>query len=74
MTLMSFVPTPQYQTVQEVADLLQVQPVTIYRWLKLEDPIPSHQVRPRGRRLFDPTEVQAWVRSRCTSPDAGQVA
>lgn len=74
MTLMSFDVPTHYQTVQQVADLLHVQPVTIYRWLKLPDPIPSHQVTPRGRRLFDPTEVQAWVKSRCTSPTPGQVA
>jgi excisionase family DNA binding protein len=71
---MSFDPSPQYLTVQQVADLLQVQPVTIYRWLKLPEPIPSHQVTPRGRRLFDRGEVQQWVRFRCTSPTPGQVA
>ena len=72
MTVMSFDPPPQYMTLQQVADMFQVQQVTIYRWLKLPDPIPSHQVAKRGRRLFDPVEVQEWVRFRCTSPTPGQ--
>ncbi len=74
VTFMSFAPTMQYLTVKQVAALLHVTEQTIYRWLKQPDPIPSHQVAVRGRRLFDPAEVQEWIRFRCTSPDAGQVA
>ena len=71
---MSFQVTPQYLTVKQVAELLHVTEQTIYRWLKQPDPIPSHQMAVRGRRLFDPVEVQEWVRFRCTSPTPGQVA
>ena len=72
MTLMSFAPITRYMTVQQAADMPSVQPVTIYQ--VCPEPIPSHQVTPRGRRLFDPDEVHEWVRFRCTSPAPGQVA
>lgn len=69
---MSFQATPTYLTVKQVAELLHVTEQTIYRWLKQPDPIPSHQVAVRGRRLFDPDEVQRWVRFRCIEPTPGQ--
>jgi hypothetical protein len=44
--------------------------VTIIRYR--EAGLPSHQITPRGRRLYVWTEVAAWVKSRCTSPAPGQ--
>jgi excisionase family DNA binding protein len=78
MTLMSFDPPPvtsarpDYLTVDEALEHLTISRPTLYRWLKLG--MPSHQPVPGGRRLFDPAEIDAWLKVRCTSPSPGQVA
>jgi hypothetical protein len=46
--------------------------VTLTRYMAAG--LPSHQITPRGRRLYLWSEVQAWVKSRCTSPAPGEVA
>lgn len=74
---MSFTPqsTPRYMSVSETAELLHVTVHTLYAWLKLPDPPPSHQIVPRGRRLFIESEVHDWVaRFRCIDTTAGQEA
>lgn len=59
-----------YLSVDEVGQLLGVSRATVYRYLALG--MPSHSPHKRGRRLFDPLEVQAWVKSRCTRPSPDQ--
>jgi hypothetical protein len=58
----------------ETAEMLHVSVHTLYLWLKLPDPPPSHQIVPRGRRLFIASEVHDWVmaRSRCIAPTPGE--
>lgn len=56
-----------YMSVQDVAKLLGVSRATVYRYVA--DGMPSHSPGgPKGRRLFDPLEVQEWVKSRCSQP------
>lgn len=50
-------------TVNGLADHFKMSRSTVYRWL--DEGCPSH--RPRGRALFDLTEVEAWIRSRCSA-------
>jgi excisionase family DNA binding protein len=65
--------TPTYWDIGELMSRLHVKArQTIYRYVEL-DGLPAHRL-PGGAYLFDPLEVDAWVKSRCTSPDAGQVA
>lgn len=60
-------------SVHETAELLHVTVHTLYAWLKLPDPPPSHQIVPRGRRLFIESEVHEWVtKSRCIDTAPGQ--
>jgi predicted DNA-binding transcriptional regulator AlpA len=60
-------------SVHETAEMLHITVHTLYAWLKLPDPPPSHQIVPKGRRLFIESEVHDWVqaRSRCIEPAAG---
>lgn len=69
-------PIPRYMSAAETAEMLHVSVHTLYLWLKLPDPPPSHQIMPKGRRLFIASEVHEWVlaRSRCIDTAAGEVA
>lgn len=58
-------------SIREVCEYLGISHPTLYRWMK--QGLPSHQINPpRGRRLFDRGEVDAWIYSRCTARDAGE--
>lgn len=64
---------PGYLTAEQVMDMLHIRSKqTLYRYLA--EGLPSHQVRSRGRRLFDPAEVRQWVDSRWTERSAGESA
>ena len=56
----------------ELCHYLDVTEPTIYRWMKLG--MPSIQIVRNGKRYFDLDEIDEWIKSRSTSPDAGQVA
>lgn len=49
----------QYLTVSEVARLLKVARYRVYEWVKA-DQIPY--LRTVGRILFDPNEIEEWLR------------
>ena len=58
-------------TLREVAERLRVAPRTLYAWREEGGGPPGFLV---GRRLlFEPAEVDAWVRARAGAP-AGQPA
>jgi excisionase family DNA binding protein len=46
---------------EEVAELLRVAPDSVREWVA-EGRIKAVRLRPRGRLLFDPAEVQAALR------------
>ncbi len=48
--------------VPTLAKLLGVCKMTIYRYLKLKDPLPGHKAK--GKILFFKEEVEAWLKSR----------
>lgn len=52
---------------------LEVSRATIYRYMEMDDPLPSSRPSPinRHRRMFVPAEVEAWlIRHRCFNPSA----
>ena len=55
----------------DVIRYLGITTPTLYRWM--DAGLPSHQVIPRGKRYFVIREVDAWINSRRTSPEAGRV-
>ena len=78
---MSFQQTPTYLTVKQVAELLHVTEQTIMgSEEKMTGLVPSRPDWPAATdgRTEHPTprksDVARYVDSRCTSPDAGQVA
>lgn len=48
--------------VEILAKILGVCKMTIYRYLKMEDPLPGHKVR--GKILFFKEEVEAWIKGK----------
>ncbi len=48
--------------VPTLAKLLGLCPMTIYRYLKLRDPLPGHKVK--GKYLFFREEVERWIKER----------
>ncbi len=48
--------------VPTVARFLGVCTMTIYRYMKLKDPLPGHKAR--GKFLFFKDEVERWIRAR----------
>ncbi len=48
--------------VPTVAKLLGVCNMTIYRYMKLKDPLPGHKAR--GKFLFFRNEVEAWLKEK----------
>lgn len=48
--------------VPTLAKLMGVCNMTIYRYLRLKDPLPGH--RARGKIFFFPDEVQKWLRDK----------
>lgn len=55
----------QWETVEQVRSRLHISRQTLYRYL--EDGLPCHQPGgEKGTRLFDPVEVDMWIRSRCS--------
>jgi hypothetical protein len=59
---------PRFVGVEELARAVQKHPQTIRTW-GYEQGMPYHQ--PAGRNspwMIDVAEFQAWVRSRCSSP------
>lgn len=64
---------PRFLTIPEVMAMLRIRSkVTLAKYVKAG--LPAHQMVKNGQILFDPAEVETWVKSRCTSPDPGQVA
>lgn len=62
-----------WETTNQVLERLHISRPTLYRYL--EDGLPSHQPGgPNAPRLFDPHEVDAWVRSRCSDLTPGEDA
>ena len=60
-------------TLTELCERLGVSRPTLYRYMTLDDPLPSSRPSPitRHRRMFDPTAVREWLlRSRCSDNDA----
>jgi len=70
ITHMSF--PPRRCRLPELCKYLEVAEPTVYRWMKLG--MPSIQVVKNGKRYFDLDEIDAWLKSRSTSPVPGQVA
>jgi excisionase family DNA binding protein len=60
---------PGYLSLDQTCKMLGISHPTLYRWIKVG--LPSHQVTPKGRRLFLADEVRDWLKSRCidTAPD-----
>jgi excisionase family DNA binding protein len=52
---------PTLITVDELAAVLRCQPEKVYRLAAAHD-LPSYKIQ--GRRLFDKSEVVAWLRAR----------
>lgn len=48
--------------VDTLAKLLGVHKMTIYRYLKLKDPLPGH--RAKGKYFFFREEVEAWLKEK----------
>ena len=48
--------------VPTLAKFMGVCTMTIYRYLKMKDPIPGHRVR--GKYLFFREEVERWIREK----------
>jgi len=60
---------PDYLDVDQVMELLHIRSkTTLHRYLG--EGLPSHQIRPGGRRLYDPVEVRAWIESRWSERNA----
>lgn len=53
---------PETLDVSGVAELMKVCPMTIYRYLKMKDPLPSYKAR--GKLLFFKDEVLQWIRNK----------
>lgn len=51
--------TGQYMTVSELSKVLKVARYRIYEWVR-DNQIPH--LRTVGRILFDPNEIEAWLR------------
>lgn len=49
-------------TVQQVAELIQVAPITIYKWISAGK-IPYTKL-PSGSVRFDPDKLQNWINNR----------
>jgi excisionase family DNA binding protein len=58
----------RWLSVNELAAHFGKDRATMYRWLRLG--MPGH--RPGGSLLFDLDEVEAWVRSRCSTDGRAQ--
>jgi predicted DNA-binding transcriptional regulator AlpA len=63
------VPHP-FLSSREIRAALRISEQTLYDWLA--EGMPSHQIKPRGRRFYDLDEVRTWVKTRCTSPAPDQ--
>lgn len=48
--------------VPTLAELMGVCNMSIYRYLKLKDPLPAHRVK--GKYLFFRDEVERWLRDK----------
>jgi excisionase family DNA binding protein len=48
--------------VETLAKVMGVCSMTIYRYLKLKDPLPGHKAK--GKYLFFREEVERWLRNR----------
>ena len=64
---------PELFTVEEIMDYLRIKArQTLARYEA--DGLPFHQVRPGGRKLYDPSEVRAWLDSRWSASPPAQTA
>lgn len=68
----------EWETVEQLAKRLHVDVQTVRNWVKRNE-LPAHQVPGARRFLFDPAEVDRWIkeyeiRSRCFTTDAGDAA
>lgn len=48
--------------VETLAQVMGICKMTIYRYLKLKDPLPAHKAK--GKYLFFRDEVERWLRDR----------
>ena len=48
--------------VPTLAEFMGVCKMTIYRYMKLKDPLPGHKAK--GKIFFFKTDVEKWLRSR----------
>jgi excisionase family DNA binding protein len=48
--------------VETLAKLMGVCKMTVYRYLKLKDPLPGHKAK--GKYFFFREEVERWIRER----------
>jgi DNA-binding transcriptional MerR regulator len=65
---------PELITAPEVMDLLRIKSRQTLARYEAEG-LPFHQIRTRGRKLYDPTEVRAWIiESRWSAPAEGETA
>jgi excisionase family DNA binding protein len=55
-------PTPQYLTASEVAELLQVDPASVYRWAAQDGSMPATRVG--GVVRFHPAALDRWLASK----------
>lgn len=63
----------EWETTEQVTERLHISRPTLYKYLA--DGLPSHQPGGKGTpRLFDPLEVDEWVRSRCSDLTPGDGA
>lgn len=48
--------------VETLASVMGICKMTVYRYLKLKDPLPGHKAK--GKYLFFREEVERWLRNR----------
>lgn len=60
-------------TLSAICDRLGKSPATVHRWIRLG--MPKHQPAGKGGDLlFQPDEVDEWVKSRCSDLTPGEGA
>lgn len=64
-------PDPRYLTTPQVMEVLHIRSRVTLRAYEREG-LPFHQLRPNGRKLYDPAQVAAWIDSRCTTRAPGE--
>jgi predicted DNA-binding transcriptional regulator AlpA len=63
----------QLLTAPEIMEVLRIKArQTLYRYEA--EGLPFHQIKPGGRKLYDPAEVLDWIGSRWSRQAPGQTA